>query len=87
MKRLSIKREAENVELQDEIVHQMKFASDRAKLFIGRTLLINTISFLVKTKNIFIFTGASGSGKSSFLSKLAIELQTKANMIPSRGFR
>ena len=86
LRRLSIQRERHNSIFQDEIVHQMRFAADREKLFIGRAQLLKTVSFQIDKnappRNCFIFIGSSGCGKSSFLSKLAIVLQRKFGMIP-----
>ena len=65
-------------EFEDEIAHQMKFAADREARFVGRQELIEIISWQINaelpSKRIYLFTGESGSGKSSLLSKLAYNL-------------
>ena len=81
------KSRAEQTVLQDELVHQMRFALDRERNFIGRSDLLKTVLWDInkRTKNVFVFTGASGSGKSTFIAKVCVELQ-KAGHYPLLRF-
>lgn len=68
---------SEQTVFQDELVHQMRFALDRERNFIGRSDLLKTVLWDInkRSKNVFVFTGASGSGKSTFIAKICVELQ------------
>ena len=74
-------------EFEDEIAHQMKFAADRESRFVGRNELIEIISWQINSelpsKRVYLFTGPSGSGKSSLLSKLAYNLCKNVSNISS----
>ena len=81
------KSRAEQTVFQDELVHQMQFAIDRERNFIGRSDLLKTVLWDInkRTKNVFVFTGASGSGKSTFIAKVCVELK-KAGHYPLLRF-
>ena len=78
----SEKRNEDDLEL--EIAHQMKFAADREAKFVGRAQLVELITWQINSdegKNIFLFSGPSGSGKSSLLAKLAVNLCAKLGFL------
>ena len=83
LKRVQLSKTTDD-DLELEIAHQMKFAADREAKFVGRAELIELISWQIhsnESKNIFLFSGPSGSGKSSLLAKLAVTLCEKYRYI------
>ena len=85
LKRVQTERKDNEDDLELEIAHQMKFASDRDAKFVGRSELLELITWQIKSdegRNIFLFSGRSGSGKSSLLAKLAVTLCAKFKYVP-----